>query len=60
MGYRERYTWIYNKTCGETFNKRWINFNARQCLQSTKVGSPIYVKIKTNHSAIVPREVAMG
>ena len=36
-----------------------ITFNDKQCLQSTRVGSPIYLKRKTNHSAIVSGEVTV-
>ena len=28
MKYRKGYTWVYNKTYGETFNKTWITFNS--------------------------------
>ena len=26
---KKGYTWVYNKTCGETFNKTWITFNTK-------------------------------
>ena len=28
MKYKKGYTWVYNKTYGETFNKTWITFNS--------------------------------
>ena len=37
----EQDTLGFTITCRETFNKMWITFNAKKCLQSTRIGSPI-------------------
>ena len=59
MEYRERYTWVYNKTCGKPSTRRGLLSMLSNIYDPLWVGSPIYVKRKTNHSAIVPREIVM-